>query len=488
MATSKFIGGILFHHKPGISFGRRGFHRRLFTEGIMIGCLAGLVVSAFRYLLELPEVFRPTLVQLLQGSYLYLALYGLGLALAGIFLCKIVAVEPLTSGSGIPQLKGELEGDISMNWIRVLVLKFIGGVMAIGCGLSLGREGPSVQLGGCVGKGVSLLEHRPQVERRFLLMAGSGAGLAAAFNAPLAGVIFCLEELSHSFSPTVFTGTIAASVAATVTSRFFFGASPVFNIPPLPVFSPVPSLNLLWEYALFALLGIFVGWLAKFFTPALTGALDWYGKNLLFLWRPLVPLAMAGVLLFILPEILGGGANLVNGLAATDFNEVTPGWLMMLGGLFLAKFSFTVICFGSGVPGGIFLPMLVLGAVGGAFFAAVASLLGVMPNSLPLDGAAGLWDIAPYGGAVGSYAAAFIVFGMAGYFAAVVKAPVTGSILIMEMTGSYPALLPLVAVTISAYVTADSLGVEPVYDVLLERTRRLKGTLTVRKKRLRRKE
>lgn len=451
----------------------------------MIGGLAGLVVSAFRYLLELPEVFRPALTAALQESPIYLAAYGLGLVLAAIFLCKILAVEPLTSGSGIPQLKGELAGDLSMNWLRVLLLKFVGGVIAIGCGLSLGREGPSVQLGGCVGKGVSSLEHRPQVERQFLLMAGAGAGLAAAFNAPLAGVIFCLEELSRRFSPTVLTGTIAASVTATVTCRIFFGASPVFQIPPLPVFSAVPSLNLLWEYVLFALLGVFTGWLAKHFTPALTASLDWYGKHLAFLWRPLVPLAMAGVLLFVLPEILGGGAPLVDRLAAEDFTAVTPRWLVMLAGLFLAKFLFTVICFGSGVPGGIFLPMLVLGAVGGAFFTAATALLGVLPDPVPPGGAAGIGETASFGGAAGSYAAAFIVFGMAGYFAAVVKAPVTGSILIMEMTGSYPALLPLVAVTIAAYVTADSLGVEPVYDVLLDRTRRIKGTPG--RKRLRRK-
>lgn len=451
----------------------------------MIGGLAGLVVSAFRYLLELPEIFRPALTAALQESPLYLAAYGLGLILAAIFLCKILAVEPLTSGSGIPQLKGELAGDLSMNWLRVLLLKFIGGVIAIGCGLSLGREGPSVQLGGCVGKGVCSLEHRPQVEQGFLLMAGAGAGLAAAFNAPLAGVIFCLEELSHRFSPTILTGTIAASVTATVTSRIFFGASPVFQIPPLPVFSAVPSLNLLWEYVLFALLGVFTGWLAKHFTPALTASLDWYEKNLAFLWRPLIPLTMAGVLLFVLPEILGGGALLVDKLAASDFTAVTPWWLVILGGLFLAKFLFTVICFGSGVPGGIFLPMLVLGAVGGAFFTAAAALLGVLPDTIPLGGTAGIEATASSGGAAGSYAAAFIVFGMAGYFAAVVKAPVTGSILIMEMTGSYPALLPLVAVTIAAYVTADSLGAEPVYDVLLDRTRRIKGTPG--RKRLRRK-
>lgn len=206
----------------------------------MIGGLAGLVVSAFRYLLELPEVFRPALTATLQESPLYLTAYGLGLALAAIFLCKILAVEPLTSGSGIPQLKGELAGDLSMNWLRVLLLKFVGGVIAIGCGLSLGREGPSVQLGGCVGKGVSSLEHRPQVERQFLLMAGAGAGLAAAFNAPLAGVIFCLEELSHRFSPTVLTGTIAASVTATVTCRIFSGRPRYFIFRPCRSFPRFP--------------------------------------------------------------------------------------------------------------------------------------------------------------------------------------------------------------------------------------------------------
>ena len=226
------------------------------------------------------------------------------------------------------------------------------------------------------------------------------------------------------------------------------------------MFSVVPSLSLLQEYLLFALLGVFVGGLAKFFTPALTHSLDWYVKNLAPEWRAIGPLFMAGALLFIMPEILGGGAGLVDRLAAADFTAVTPVWLLMLGGLFFAKFFFTVICFGSGVPGGIFLPLLVLGSISGGLFAEA---------------------ISPICGFEEHYIGNFVILGMAGYFSAIVRAPITGIILISEMTGSFNNLLALSIVSLVAYMTAEMLKGVPIYDQLLDRM--LEGGVTKKPRR-----
>ena len=416
----------------------RHFRLRLFGEGILIGALTGTVIAAFRGLLELSEDVRPLL-------YAWIAAQG-PLAAGGYFAClaglawllwRIVQFEPMCSGSGIPQIKGILLGRMHMEWARVLAAKFVGGVLAIGAGMSLGREGPSVQLGACVGQGVSRGKKRSRAEERFLLTAGSGAGLAAAFNAPLAGVIFCLEELTKNFSPLVLMATIAAAVISTAVTQLAFGGAPVFHMGELPVMP-------MQLYGMLVLLGLFVGALGLGFNRALLFSLDSYDRlPLKGMARPLLPLFAAGLLGFVLPQLLGGGNRLVDSLVTTDYS------LLFLLLLLFGKFFFTMLCFGSGVPGGIFLPMLVLGALGGAIFAKAALALGLMEPA---------------------YAVNFIVFGMAAYFAAVVKSPVTGSILIMEMTGSFQHMLALICVSVAAYMVTDMAKGAPVYDALLERS------------------
>ena len=178
----------------------------------------------------------------------------------------------------------------------------------------------------------------------------------------------------------------------------------------------------------------------------LTRSQDFY-KRIPARCRLLVPLFCAGILGFLLPEILGGGSRLVDSLVVTNY---TMAFLVLL---LVGKFLFTMICFGSGVPGGIFLPMLVLGALGGAVFAKAAMLLGLLAPQLAVD---------------------CMVFGMAAYFACVVKSPITGTVLIMEMTGSFAHMLPLILVSMTAYLVSEIAGGAPVYEMLLARSLRLR--------------
>ncbi len=420
---------------------KRRFSLRLLLEGLAVGLGAGISISVFRYLLAGSEILRPVIYHnlreaLADGQWQWLALYILSFIIIAYLLKLIVAREPMCTGSGIPQIKGILQGDMSMRWFSVLWSKIIGGVLAIGAGMSLGREGPSVQIGACVGQGLSQTSRRTGFESRILMTAGAGAGLAAAFNAPLAGVIFGLEEMQKTISPALLLTGITASITAATVTEVVFGMSPVFSMGYL---LPLP-LNL---FDVLVAAGIIIGLLGRLFNIALAYSLNTYSRlGLSGMKKPLVPLVLAGILGFVLPEILGGGNLLVDSLVVTDY---TIGFLCLL---FVGKFLFTMICFGSGVPGGIFLPMLVLGAAGGAVLAKLLVLAGLLPAM---------------------YYADIIVFGMAAYFSSVVKSPVTGSILILEMTGSFQHMLALLVVSLTAYVISDLTGGRPVYDELLDR-------------------
>jgi len=426
----------------------RDFRLKLFVEGILVGLIAGAIVVAFRYALESAEAFREALYRYMLSGNLIVAFGWFScLLIIAYILGRIMKFEPLCGGSGIPQVKGDIAGLVKIAWLRVLVVKFIGGVLAIGAGLSLGREGPSIQIGAVVGQGVSRTLGRTRMEEKYLLTSGASAGLAAAFNAPLAGVIFALEELHKSFSPAVLMSAIAASLTADFVVRSFYGREPFWN------FIGVPVLPFHY-YGLLVLLGIVTGILGVAFNKLLIKTLDVYDRQRLLPkgFLSAFPLFLGGMAGFVLPEILGGGNNLINTVATGQFG------VLMLLVLLLGKFAFTMISYGSGVPGGIFLPMLVIGALIGGTFSKVLLVLGLSH----------------------AYHVNFIILAMAAYFTAVVKAPITGSILITEMTGSFSHLLEMITICMVAYVVADIAKSQPIYEVLLERMLRKREPLPVK--------
>jgi H+/Cl- antiporter ClcA len=416
----------------------KDFRLKLFFQSIAVGLVSGMLVISYRYLLERSDALRIEVYSHLKSaSPLLTASWFLFLVLLSYVLGVIMHREPMVSGSGIPQVKGVLLDRLKMNWVKVIVWKFIGGVLAIGAGLSLGREGPSVQLGAVSGQGLSRLTHRLKIEEKYLITSGASAGLAAAFNAPLAGVIFALEEIHKNFSPQVLTAVMAASVTADFVSKNFLGFKPVFNFESLNVLP-------LSHYVYLIILGIIVGSFGVAFNTCLVRTMDFYSsqKWLPFKLRPLFALIFAGILGFLLPDVLGGGGRLI-GMISQQRTALT-----MLLVLIIVKFMFTMVSYGSGVPGGIFLPLLAIGALTGNVTGNIIS---------------NLFNMDP------QYINNFIVLGMAGYFTAIVKAPITGTILITEMTGSFSHLLAIITVSMTAYLTTDILKSKPIYDELLER-------------------
>jgi len=215
------------------------FKLTIFFEGILVGIIAGLITVLFRILIEKSEALTHRIYQYLLEGHIFAILGWFSLLIAAaIFVGYLVTKTPMISGSGIPQVKGYLLRQLDMEWIKVLPGKFLGGILSIGAGLSLGREGPSIQLGASAGKGVGKLLKRPDIEEKYLVLGGAGAGLAAAFNAPLAGVMFVMEELQKGLSPAALACAMGACVAAHFVSKQIVGLSPAFqftNINALPL-------------------------------------------------------------------------------------------------------------------------------------------------------------------------------------------------------------------------------------------------------------
>ena len=211
---------------------------------------------------------------------------------------------PMCSGSGIPQVKGELEGKIKTNWISVIIAKFVGGVMAIGAGLSLGREGPSIQLGAMVGKGFSRLSGRFHSEERLLMTCGAGAGLAAAFGAPLAGVVFALEELHKNFSTEILLSTMAAAITGDWVASSMFGLKPVFSLD-MDVSIPLS------HYWMVIILGIILGILGVLYNRCIALSQTFFGSLKPAWMKAVVPFVVIVILAVVYPQALGSGQELV---------------------------------------------------------------------------------------------------------------------------------------------------------------------------------
>lgn len=409
----------------------------LITEGLCVGLIGGFIVLLYRVALTFAGNWLIKILSYIKGNPFRCAVWFLILMALAWIVGRLVKWEPMISGSGIPQVEGEVSGRLSQNWKRVLPAKFAGGFLCMLGGLSLGREGPSIQLGAMAGQGISRALGRGKREEKFLMTCGASAGLSAAFHAPLAGMMFAVEEIHKTFSIPILLPVMTASVTADYIASHILGLDPVFHF---QITEYLPQ-NYYW---LLILLGILVGVSGVFYNWGMLKAQELYRK-IPFLketGRLLIAFLTAGVRGLVMPSVLGSGSGLIVSLTK---GEMVLGMVVLT---LVVKFLFSAVSFGSGAPGGIFFPLLILGALLGAVFAMTgAEFFGLDPV----------------------YINNFVLLGMTGFFTAIVRAPLTGIILLFEMSGSISQMLSLSIVSVTAYIVATLMRSEPIYDSLLKR-------------------
>jgi chloride channel protein, CIC family len=417
--------------------GEGGSLALLTALALVVGAISGAGVALFMLLLDEADHARDALIVLAHAQ----GPEGFGMLILGCAAVTAAAasmvrrISPQAVGSGIPQVEAILNGQLPHARFRVIPVKFIGGVLAIGSGLALGREGPSVHMAATLGHLVGKIFRCNWPDCRVLLAAGAGAGLATAFNAPIAGAIFVLEELVRRFELRIAIAALSASASAISVSRAILGDAPDFHLGALVA----PTLAI---RPLFFVLGAFAGLMAVVFNWALLQTMTTMDRLPAEARAALVGAAV-GALAWVLPDLVGGGDPI------TQRTLLGAGTLGLLPVIFLLRFVLGALSYSAGTPGGLFAPLLVLGAQFGLFFGLACQL------AFP-----GL-NVQPEG---------FAVVGMAALFTGIVRAPLTGIVLATEMTADVTMLLPMLGACAMAMLTPTLIKDPPIYDSLRERT------------------
>jgi CIC family chloride channel protein len=406
----------------------------------LLGALVGVFGSCFQLSIRVISHWLSMLYQAIHYTGFPVSIIAVIVSMSMVFVAWLLVqyIAPEAHGSGVPEIEGALLHQRPIFWRRLLPVKFIGGILSISANMVLGREGPTIQIGGnlgeMLGEWASIKRHR----RDTLISAGAAAGLATAFNAPLAGVLLVIEEMRRPFrfSFTNFSIVAICCVSATIVENLLIGSQAVIK---MDVFA-LPSLHsLIW----FLLLGIVIGVVGYLFNNVLMQSLNRFDKlSIQMKWLFVLMVGgLIGYLTIIYPSVVGGGYDIIEQALV-----MRPSFLMILC-LLVIRFVLGMLCYSTGVPGGIFAPMLALGALIGLACSYVLK-----------------WSIDP-----SIHPGMFAVAGMGALFSAAVRAPLTGIVLVVEMTRNYFLILPLMVTCLTATTIEQLFGDPPIYSQLLHR-------------------
>lgn len=416
------------------------------ARGVCVGVTTGLIVSVFRWLIDQTMQILTKIYPQMATKQILLIPYILLMIIISFVLGKLIGpfIGNLV-GSGVPQIEAVFLDENKMPWWSILWRKFIGGLLAICPGLMLGREGPCIEMGAMVGQGFAeSVFQADKKETRRLQQSGVAAGLSAAFSAPLAGVFFLVEEITFKFKAINVLSALVASFSADLVTLLFFGTKPCLYL-------PTPGNLPLQAYWALPLIGIVLGLLAYLYQYCILSLRPLFSKIKILprKYQSIIPLILIMPIGLWNAHLLGGSHVLITRLFTREFEaHFTTGTLTFILVpiiVFLVRFVFSMLSYGSSVPGGIFMPILVLGALLGVIF---ANLL--IHNNI-IDS---------------TFYPHIIIISMAAYFGAIEKAPITAIILLTEMVGSVQQVLPMIITTFIAYYVLDLLGGRPIYEAL----------------------
>lgn len=407
---------------------------KIVLQAILVGLISGLLVVLFKICInELFAFIQNSLshVDLWHKLIIFPIITTFGGLISGILVFKFA---PETKGSGIPFVKMVMARMGNITRLRSIIVKFVAGVAGIGTGLSLGREGPSVQLGAGAGALVGKIFKMRGTDQSKLVAAGAGSAIGATFNAPIAGTVFVLEELTNKFSANLLFPVLVATVTAASVARHFLGNNPSFTIPYI-------THNLSLEgISVCIILGIIAGFLGVAFAKIIYKNNEFFENiNKLPNWlKPAIAGFVIGIIGLFIPYVLGSGNLSVDLLLQ---HKLTLATVLLV---FVAKFFITPFCFGSGAVGGIFLPMLMLGSFLGYIVASVFNIFGIQTDVIVMS-----------------------MIGMGAFLSAVARTPITAVVMVFEMTAGYTHILPIMLSAAIADLVAEKLNHRPIYASLI---------------------
>jgi CIC family chloride channel protein len=409
---------------------------------LAVGLGAGLGAVVFRRLIEAVQYVAYDLLGGLMGN-LNVARILLVPAIGGLVVgALVVRFAPEAKGHGVPEVMEAVALRGGRIRPRVALVKALASSICIGTGGSVGREGPIAQIGSALGSTVGQLLKLSDDRVRNLVACGAAGGIAATFNAPIAGSLFALEVILGQFHAVYFGAVVISAVVADVVAHLFEGDVRAFAVPQYALASP-------WELALYALLGFAAALISVAFSRLLYASEDLWER---FRLPEVVKPALGGLLLGVLglltlgsdgfPHVFGVGYDTIT---QALFGELAVGATL---GLLAAKLLATVLTLGAGGSGGVFAPSLFMGAMLGAAFGQAAGML--FPGITAPPGA-------------------YAMVGMAAFFSGAAHAPVTAILILFEMTGDYNIILPLMLATVTSTMASRLLSRESVYTMKLAR-------------------
>lgn len=413
---------------------------RLLGVAVVGGAAVGIIGGLFRLALAAADVLRTGLVEWARTDVVVRGLVPVAAAAAAVALARLlVRWAPEASGSGVQLVEADMRAELPGPPWRVIPAKFIGGVLSMGSGMALGREGPTIQMGAAVGQGLSSATGADAHDQRTLTAALGGAGLGVAFSAPIGGSLFVFEEVAHAFRTRLIVATLLGTGTAVAVASVLVGRQPVFPIPPVEPLS-------LAAWPLIVVLGVALGALGVAYNALVVRLLELVDRvrHLPVEVTAGCVGALVGVVGVVAPALVGGGESLAETVLLGGL-PVSALVLLLVVRWFLGPISYSV-----GTPGGLFAPLLVVGAALGALLGSSANLL--LPT--PLN------------------PTALAIVGMSTFFAATVRAPFTGVVLVVEMTATTSLVAPMAVAAACAVVVATALRGAPIYDTLRIRSER----------------